>query len=61
MFYNGKKKNGFERIGMAVSKDMIRWHRYGENQWHQRRSANREDRRCVDDVLFWRGLETARI
>ena len=31
MFYNGKKKNGFERIGMAVSKDMIHWNRYGEN------------------------------
>jgi predicted GH43/DUF377 family glycosyl hydrolase len=31
MFYNGKRKNGFERIGMAVSKDMIHWYRYGEN------------------------------
>jgi predicted GH43/DUF377 family glycosyl hydrolase len=30
-FYNGKKKNGFERIGMAVSRDMIHWNRYGEN------------------------------
>ena len=30
MFYNAKKKNGFERIGMAVSKDMICWNRYGE-------------------------------
>jgi predicted GH43/DUF377 family glycosyl hydrolase len=30
-FYNGKKKNGFERIGMAVSKDMTHWTRYGEN------------------------------
>jgi predicted GH43/DUF377 family glycosyl hydrolase len=30
-FYNGKKKNGFERIGMAVSKDMVNWTRYGEN------------------------------
>ena len=30
MFYNGKKKNGFERIGMAVSRDMIHWNRYGE-------------------------------
>jgi len=29
MFYNGKIKNGYERIGMAVSKDMIRWYRYG--------------------------------
>jgi len=27
MFYNGKHKNGFERIGMAVSKDMIHWSR----------------------------------
>jgi predicted GH43/DUF377 family glycosyl hydrolase len=31
MFYNGKKKNGFERIGMAVSRDMVHWNRYGEN------------------------------
>ncbi|HEX9046244.1 MAG TPA: glycosylase [Verrucomicrobiae bacterium] len=30
MFYNGKKKNGFERIGMAVSADLVRWQRYGE-------------------------------
>jgi len=30
-FYNGKMKNGFERIGMAVSKDMIHWQRYGTN------------------------------
>jgi len=29
MFYNGKKKNGFERIGMAVSRDMKHWKRYG--------------------------------
>jgi predicted GH43/DUF377 family glycosyl hydrolase len=31
MFYNGKFKNGYERIGMAVSKDMVNWTRYGEN------------------------------
>lgn len=29
MFYNGKKKNGYERIGMAVSQDMEEWLRYG--------------------------------
>ncbi|MHC4167278.1 MAG: glycoside hydrolase family protein [Planctomycetota bacterium] len=29
MFYNGKKKNGYERIGMAVSNDMQRWLRHG--------------------------------
>ena len=29
MFYNGKKKNGYERIGMAVSRDMRHWRRYG--------------------------------
>jgi predicted GH43/DUF377 family glycosyl hydrolase len=29
MFYNGKLKNGYERIGMAVSKDMVHWSRYG--------------------------------
>jgi len=28
MFYNGKIKNGYERIGMAVSRDMIHWSRY---------------------------------
>ena len=30
MFYNGKKHNGFERIGMAVSRDMVHWRRYGQ-------------------------------
>jgi predicted GH43/DUF377 family glycosyl hydrolase len=29
MFYNGKKRHGYERIGMAVSRDMRLWHRYG--------------------------------
>lgn len=29
MFYNGKKLNGFERIGMAVSRNMTEWRRYG--------------------------------
>ena len=29
MFYNGKFKNGYERIGMAVSRDMVNWTRYG--------------------------------
>ena len=29
MFYNGKKKNGYKRIGIAVSKDMNKWLRYG--------------------------------
>jgi predicted GH43/DUF377 family glycosyl hydrolase len=31
MFYNGKYKNGFEQIGMAVSHDMLNWTRYGTN------------------------------
>ena len=31
MFYNAKYKNGFEQIGMAVSRDMINWSRYGTN------------------------------
>ena len=31
MFYNGKYKNGYERIGMAVSTNMVNWNRYGEN------------------------------
>ena len=29
MYYNGKIKNSYERIGMAVSEDMIHWKRYG--------------------------------
>jgi predicted GH43/DUF377 family glycosyl hydrolase len=30
MYYNGKQKGrGIERIGMAVSRDMVRWKRYG--------------------------------
>jgi predicted GH43/DUF377 family glycosyl hydrolase len=31
MFYNAKFKNGYERIGMALSDDMVRWHRFGTN------------------------------
>lgn len=30
MYYNGKSKNGFEQIGMAVSNDMFHWQRYGK-------------------------------
>jgi predicted GH43/DUF377 family glycosyl hydrolase len=30
MYYNGKMKDGYERIGMAVSKDMLHWRRYGK-------------------------------
>lgn len=30
MFYNGKAKNGWERIGMAVSRDLVHWTRYGK-------------------------------
>ena len=30
MYYNGKLKNSFERIGMAVSDDMIHWQRFGK-------------------------------
>jgi predicted GH43/DUF377 family glycosyl hydrolase len=29
MYYNGKLKNGYERIGMAVSDDMVHWRRFG--------------------------------
>jgi predicted GH43/DUF377 family glycosyl hydrolase len=29
MFYNGKMRDGYERIGMAVSQDMKHWLRYG--------------------------------
>ncbi len=31
MFYNAKNKNGYERIGIATSKDMVHWQRYGTN------------------------------
>ncbi|HZI33265.1 MAG TPA: glycosylase, partial [Candidatus Binatia bacterium] len=31
MYYNAKYKNGYEQIGMAVSRDMVNWHRYGTN------------------------------
>jgi len=30
MFYNGKKNNGYERIGIAVSNNMEEWLRYGQ-------------------------------
>lgn len=29
MFYNAKSASGYERIGMAVSDDMLTWQRYG--------------------------------
>ena len=29
MYYNGKLSHDYERIGMAVSKDMVHWQRYG--------------------------------
>jgi predicted GH43/DUF377 family glycosyl hydrolase len=31
MYYNAKTKNGYERIGMAISSDMVRWKRYGSD------------------------------
>jgi len=31
MFYNGKPKRGYERIGMAVSNDMSHWRRFGND------------------------------
>jgi len=31
LYSNGKYKNGFEQIGMAVSRDMKHWNRYGTN------------------------------
>ena len=31
MFYNAKYKNGYEQIGMAVSRDLVNWSRYGTN------------------------------
>ncbi len=30
MFYNGKETSGTERIGMAVSDDMVHWSRFGD-------------------------------
>lgn len=29
-FYNGKQRGGWERIGMALSDDMVNWRRYGD-------------------------------
>lgn len=31
MFYNAKLKNGYEQIGLAVSRDLRHWTRYGTN------------------------------
>jgi predicted GH43/DUF377 family glycosyl hydrolase len=30
MYYNAKTKNGYERIGMAVSRDLVHWKRFGD-------------------------------
>ncbi len=30
MYYNAKHHNGYERIGMAVSDDMVKWQRFGD-------------------------------
>ena len=64
MFYNGKQQGrGIERIGMAVSNDMVHWTRYGDGagdrqrQRHLGRSADRADGRPVGDVLLRRVLE----
>jgi len=31
MFYNAKVKNGYERIGMALSENLVDWKRFGTN------------------------------
>ena len=31
MYYNAKIKSGYEKIGMAVSADMVHWQRYGKD------------------------------
>lgn len=31
MYYNGGMKSAYERIGMAVSRDMVHWQRYGND------------------------------
>ena len=31
MYYNAKVKNGYERIGMALSTNMVNWKRFGTN------------------------------
>ena len=41
MYYNGKIKGGYEKIGMAVSDDMIHWKRYGKDSV----VANDEDKK----------------
>jgi predicted GH43/DUF377 family glycosyl hydrolase len=41
MFYNAKVKNGYERIGIALSTNMVNWTRYGTNHV----LANGEDKR----------------
>ena len=69
MFYNGKEKTKHhtERIGMAVSMDMIalvalrRQAGHRQRQRNLRRSADREDRRSVGDVLFRLHLEAERV
>ncbi|MCX6877601.1 MAG: glycosylase [Verrucomicrobia bacterium] len=43
MYYNGKRADGSERIGMAVSKNMTRWSRYGTEPVIDNGSGNSGD------------------
>jgi hypothetical protein len=55
MFYNGKFKNGHGHLESFRNGPRGRQWR-SLNEWHQRRSANRENWRRVGDVLFRRRL-----
>ncbi len=45
MYYNGKQQGrGTERIGMAVSKDLVHWTRYGDGP------VNALHRSCAADI-----------
>ena len=71
IYYNGKIAGGYEKIGMAVSKDMVHWKRYGadafvangeeKQRWHLRQSADRAHGRRLGDVLLRRVLEAERV
>jgi len=60
MFYNAKNNNpkGWnEQIGVATSKDMIKWERYDKNPVIRNDKASWDSDFCADPMVFWDSRE----